>query len=284
MADKLMDPEYAESMAVSGLQEDTTFSFIVRLARFPLKRKATLWVSAYIDGIDYAVTDEALSLSHDQATPIAKQEVEFEASGGSRAAFRSFDRHSAKMHGVVFAGSKAHKGEHPEPGSGSLPIVIETAFKVSHTPANVRPGRMEMMGRVAGTIMLGGDSWQFDMPGKWHEQVGPRPNFAPAFTYLFVQGEGIGIMTSKHARSAFGYLLANGETIAINDMQIEPYGNNPRAFTVTLEYGHQINGNARIIRETSVPIEGKRRPGATVIVDSDIGRMVGVLNDWNPDA
>lgn len=279
-----MDPAYAESMAISGLREDAAFSFIVRLARFPPKQKATLWVSAHIDGTDYAVTDEALSLSHNQATPIAEQEVVFEATGSSHATFRSFARHSAEMHGVVSAGSKAHKAEHPEPGPGSLPVTIETAFKVSHTPANVRPGRREMMGRVTGTITLGDDSWQFDMPGKWHEQVGPRPRFAPAFTYLFVQGEGIGIMTSKHASGAFGYLLANGTTVAVNDMQIEPYGNNPRAFTITLEYGHQIKGIARIVRETSLPIEGKRRPGATVIVESDIGRMVGVLNDWNPDA
>jgi hypothetical protein len=36
------------------------------------------------------------------------------------------------------------------------------------------------------------------------------------------------------------------------------------------------------VQEWSVPIEGIRRPGSSVVVDSNIGRLTGSLNDWNP--
>ncbi|XOV89936.1 MAG: hypothetical protein ACFHX7_08615 [Pseudomonadota bacterium] len=90
-------------------------------------------------------------------------------------------------------------------------------------------------------------------------------------------------MTSKHTENAWGYVLQAGKTVAVTAMDIDPYGANPRRLVVILEDGRRIEGSAQIVREVSVPIEGHRRPGATVIVTSEIGRMVGSLNDWDPD-
>ena len=44
-----------------------------------------------------------------------------------------------------------------------------------------------------------------------------------------------------------------------------------------------IEGEAVTKRAISTPVEGSRRPSTTVMVKSDIGPMVGNLNDWDPD-
>lgn len=277
-----MDEHFAESVAVSGLSEDITFSFSLRLGRLPPKDSGTLWMSSNIGGVHYAVAESQLALTSRDATPIKDSEVTFEVVGDSSAKFRSHMRHTGSMHGEVEARALAHPSSHPEEGAGEIPMSVSVAFRVGHMPVYVRPGRMEVMGRVNGRVQVGDIAHEFDMPGKWHEQTGPRPKFAPAFTYLFVQGEGIGIMTSKHVNTAWGYVLQNGAITAVTALDIDPYGANPRHLTVTLEDGRKIEATARIIREVSVPIEGHRRPGATVIVDSEIGLMVGALNDWDP--
>ena len=115
-----------------------------------------------------------------------------------------------------------------------------------------------------------------------HEQTGERPSFAPAFTYLFLQGDGSGLMATRHARGAWGYLFSDGQTTPVTGLELEPYGQPVRRFAASLEDGRTVTGTARIVREVSVPIEGARRPGAAVLAESDIGPLVGVLNDWQP--
>lgn len=277
-----MDEHYAESLAVSGMSPDTEFTVSVRLGRFPPHHRGTLWLSAYVAGENYAVTAERLDLPAAGPSNIGDAVMTFEVAGSSMGRIDSEARHTAAMQGTALAVSMAHRASHPTPGEGDIPIRLDASFAVSHLPAQVRPGRMEVMGRVAGTLVIGDRRHEFDMPGKWHEQVGARPRFAPAFTYLFVQGEGIGIMATMHADRAWGYVLENGVTVPVTAMSIDPYGANPRRLTVTLQDGRRIAATAHIKRETSVPIEGQRRPGATVVVDCDLGPMCGALNDWNP--
>lgn len=279
-----IDPDYAESVAIDALSRDLSRSFGIRLARFPPKGTGTLWVSAYIDGDYYAVADSGLALANPDPTPIEATACDFRVSGTSDATFASTGRGTAAMMGSVQARSRLHAAEHPQPGIGITPVTVRAQFRVAHEPVQVRPGRMEVMGFVTGELVIDDVVHVFDEPGKWHEQVGPRPRFAPAFTYLFVQGDGVGIMVSRHQRGAWGYVFADGKTIRVTALDIDPYGTTTRDFTATLADGRRIHGRATVQRETSVPIEGKRRPGATVIVESDVGRMIGVLNDWNPDA
>jgi hypothetical protein len=277
-----MHPDYAESVAVSGLATDAGSGFGARLGRFPPRGSGSLSMSAHVGGRHYAVSDAPLTLVASGATPIDAREATFAVAGASQATFASSDRHTPAMHGRVLAQSRAHGATHPEPGIGDIPILIEATFRVGHPPVQVRPGRMEVMGRVLATVTVGDERHVFDVPGKWHEQVGPRRRFAPAFTYLFVQGDGIGIMASRQVAQTSGYVLEQGTTTAISRLDIDPYGSPERRFTATLADGRRITGVARVLRETSAPIEGQRRPGATVRVESDIGSMVGALNDWDP--
>lgn len=281
-----LQSHFAESVAVSALSEDLAFGFSVRLARFPPKGTGNLWMSVDIGETHYAVADEGLDLTNRDRTPVGQIEAEFEVVGSSTARFVTQQRHTRSMHGVVEARSFAHiahLGHDPKEGRGSVPMMVRVAFDVVHDPVHVRPGRMEVMGRVHGVVQVGDAEYPFDMPGKWHEQTGPRKGFAPAFTYLFVQRDDVGIMANRFVDSAWGYVLQNGVTTPVVGMEIDPYGTNPRHFSITLRDGRKIEATARIAREVSVPVEGHRRPGATVVVDGELGRMVGALNDWDPE-
>lgn len=278
-----MDEHYAESVAIDALSPDLTRSFGIRLGRFPPRNTGTLWISAYIDGAYYSVADSGLTLAHTDASPIEAEACDFRVGGTSQASFESHARGSSAMCGQVRADARVHAAEHPAPGPGRVAVSVTAEFRVAHEPVRVRPGRIEVMGQVTAEVLIDGVTHHFDTPGKWHEQVGPRPSFAPAFTYLFVQGDGSGIMATRHARGAWGYVLEHGSTTALTGLDIDPYGTRERSFSATLADGRRISGSATVQRETSVPIEGRRRPGATVIVDSDLGRMIGALNDWNPD-
>ncbi|MCA9311533.1 MAG: hypothetical protein KDA21_10035, partial [Phycisphaerales bacterium] len=276
------DPNYAESVAMTGHSMDANTTFDVRIARFPASGYGTLWMYVYIDGRQFALVDESAELTDTEATDVSGSDSEFEVTGVSSATLSAEGRDTPTMHGRLQARGRLHAVAHPVPGEGEVPVAINAVFDADHVPIPVRPGRIEVMGRVKGSILVDGTAHQIDIPGKWHEQVGVRPQFAPAFTYLFVQGAGSGIMATRFAEGAWGYVYNEGTVRSIIAMDIAPYGATERAFTATLEDGSRLSGSARVVREVSVPIEGKRRPGATVLVESDMGPLVGVLNDWNP--
>lgn len=277
------ESHYAESVAMTAHAEDAQTTFDVRVARFPHLNRGTLWMYAFIDGRQYSLVDEGVRLLHTNRTDVAADDAEFAVSGQAGAALRGVRRYDAAMQGRLLANGKLHVSSHPQPGTGSVPVRIDATFQAAHQPINVRAGRIEVMGRISGSIDIDGKRYALDLPGKWHEQVGERPAFAPAFTYLFVQGEGRGLMATSHARGAWGYLFREGVTVAVTGLEIDAYGARERTFRVTLDNGERIVGRARLVREVSVPIEGRRRPGATVVAALELGPMVGVLNDWNPD-
>ena len=277
------DPNYAESVAMTGHSTDANTTFDVRIARFPASDHGTLWVYVYIDGRQFGLVDETVGLANPEVTDVSGTDSEFEVTGVSSATLAAAARDTHAMQGRLQARGRLQATAHPTPGAAEVSAEINAVFYADHAPIHVRPGRIEVMGRVHGSILIDGTAHLIDIPGKWHEQVGVRPQFAPAFTYLFVQGEHRGLMATRSIGGAWGYVYDNGAIRNIVELDISPYGAAERQFTATLDDQSVLRGTAQIVREVSVPIEGRRRPGATVVVESDIGRLVGVLNDWNPD-
>jgi hypothetical protein len=275
--------DYAESVAVSGISSDAGVEFSLRLGRFPARGFGSLWAGAYLGEQSYCASDNDLVLADFIGpTPIQSEQVVFEVSGPSWARFESFDRHSTHMQGSVRALAMVHQAAHPPSGRGDTPIRVEAFFEASHQAVRVRTGRMEVMGRVTASIVLPSGEYRFVVPGKWHEQIGDRPRFGPAFVYLNLRGEGIELLASARKNRAWGYAYLDHQVIMVKGFTLDPPAPK-RAFIVALENGENIQGEAVTIRETSVPIEGRRRPGATVMASTNIGEMVGHLNDWQPD-
>ena len=97
-----------------------------------------------------------------------------------------------------------------------------------------------------------------------------------------MQGEGGSLLARDGGGSTWGFALLDGETVGVETFTIDPLGTPERSFHVELADGRSIDGKTAIVRETSVPIEGERRPSATVRVSTNLGEMIGHLNDWQP--
>ena len=108
--------------------------------------------------------------------------------------------------------------------------------------------------------------------------LGDRPSFAPVFVYLSIRGREVDWLGSTRVKRAWGYLYRDKQVIAVTGFDIEPPA--PiRAFRIGLENGEAFQGNATVICEPSALIENRCHPGTTVIVTSELGEMVGHLND-----
>ena len=268
---------------MTGYAVDASTTFDVRIARFPEAESGSLWFYLFVDGVQYGLVDDAVTLPDPGVTRIDAADARFALSGSSIASLAGSNRQGRSMGGVLTARGHLHRNAHPETGPGSVLVQIEATLEASHEPIRVRPGRIEVMGQVRGVVRIENAVHSFELPGKWHEQVGERPSFAPAFTYLSIQGNSVGLMATRHERGAWGYVFADGRTEAVVDLEIDGYGAAERAFSATLANGARVQGRATVVREVSVPIEGQRRPGATVLVESSLGPLVGVLNDWQPE-
>lgn len=288
-------PQYRESVALGAMSLDGTTELSVRLARHPASNSGSVWMHLAIDGEAWSLVEEDLRLRGEPspgategpalvaATPVADDAVEFRAGGRGDVRFASRMRHSSAMHGELLATLYAHATRDPEPGPGDVPIRFELTFTADGPGGRLNEGsRWELFGRVHGRVIVGGRVHQIDLPGKWHEQVGDRPAFAPAFTYLNVQGERFGLLAIDLTGRAAGFASEGGRTVPIVRFQIEPPGEPLRRFEAELEGGEVVAGSARIVQSWSVPVEGQRRPGSGVVVESNRGPLAGSLNDWRP--
>lgn len=276
-----VSPVYAESCALVGMSSDGAQEISLRLARFPVKGEGTLWANVCFGNQVWCAAIDHVSLGEFKGrTRVEDESARFAVAGENNGWLARTRRGSLKGTSKFTVG--AHPSAEPPPGSGTVPLLIEARFESSHRPVNARPGRTEVMGRVWATVRTPSGARKFNGVGKWHEQVGDRPRFAQAFTYLSVMGERSGLLATKLTNGAFGYVWTGEQIVMVKAMEIEPIARR-RKFRVTLENGRVVAGEAVTQRIISVPIEGQRRPGATVLVTSDLGELVGHLNDWQPE-
>ncbi len=271
---------YAESAALDVFTRDAGDEIAIRLGRFPRRGSATLWVTVCFGGTVYSAAFENLNLgSFRGRTRVETEKVSFSVLGDAEAHMTRTS--NAGLRGSVRVAAGAHETAEPPVGAGPVRLSIDADFESSHQPVQARPGRMEVMGHATAVVHVAGRTRRIRGYGKWHEQVGNRPRFAPAFTYFNVIGERAGLLAVWRKAGAYGYAWLDGKTIPVKTAHFDPIGER-RKFRVELENGKMIEGEAVTKRVISVPIEGQRRPGATVLVSSSIGPMTGHLNDWNP--
>jgi hypothetical protein len=285
---------YAESAALVGWSADGSEEVSVRLARSPARGVGTLWLSIFEGAWSYSVALDPVTLGDERGrTAVEDGDATFAVGGpasptsgqapAGKARFACRARHSAAMACTIEAEAVAHRTPHPPLGAGTFPVRLEATFIASHLGVSARPGRLEVFGRVDATIETPQGVRRLAVPGKWHEQTGERPRFAGAFTYFSVTGRGGSLLALNVAGGTAGFALLDGHTVPVRTFSIDEAGSPRRRFAVTLEDGRTIDGETTVVRETSVPIEGRRRPGATVLARTSAGEMVGHLNDWKPE-
>lgn len=269
---------------IHSLSEDGAEEVSLRLARFPERGDAHVWLHVALDGRAWSLADEGFRTEMALATAVDEDTAEFHAQQGARhISFHASQRHSGHLRGRVSARVHVAETRHPELGPGAQPLSLNLTFH-AHSPGFKSPSkRWEMTGRLVGTVEVSGNVVKIDhVFGKWHEQTGPRARFAPAFTYLNVQNPELSLLAIGFDEGAAGYAMINGETVGVVDLEIDPAGEASRNFDVTLSDQRRVKGRARVVQTWSVPIEGKRRPGSSVLINSNFGDLVGTLNDWVP--
>jgi hypothetical protein len=277
-----VSPTYAESFMIDGTSPSGTEEIAVRLARFPARGVGSLWVMAFFDDQLYSVVQEDVPL--DGLSARAAVESSHVAVAVTGPVTARFERRvtGAALTATVRAVARAHATTEPPLGLGTLAVTVDARFQSWHRPVNVRPGRNEAMGSVDATIQTPAGVRRLEVPGNWHEQVGERARFGPRFTYLTAQGQGLGLLAVNRAEIVYGYAWLAGQIATVRTFTIDPVGRTERTVRVELDNGEVIAGKATVKRQNSVPIEGQRRPGSTVILTTNVGTMAGHLNDWQP--
>ncbi len=273
---------FAESVVIGLLAEDGTLDLSLRLARFPQSGKAHIWLHVAAGEGAWSLVDEVFELDYHNATPVTEDDATFDASHrDQRVSFASRNRNGL-LQGSIEANLLVTPTRHPQVGPGTVPALIQLQFSAASPGFRSPTKRWELTGRTAGVVTIGDQSWQIHHDGKWHEQTGSRPKFAPAFTDFNIQNSESSIVVIGRQQATGGYADIAGEVSKVVEFSIEAQGPADRGFSITLENGRSITGVARVVQRWSVPIEGKRRPGSSVLVESNIGSFRGSLNDWEP--
>ena len=291
MAEQQFSDNYAESVNIAGVTADGRSEINIRLSRKPIAATGSIWAHLAINGRQYSLVDESLdSGEFSEATDLTSNSVEYFVSGDSQARFTR--QTSLRLSGKISAALHMHQTAHPDDGSGPILVSIEANFIATGPGADSGKGRIEVMGQVTASVSLEGQTNHLEMNGKWHEQVGERGKFAPAFTYLNVQSDELGLLAIGYQGGATGYLILGENVDPVVSFEIAPLDPHPkiseaqpprvRSFEITTLSGQHVWGQATELRRWSVPIEGQRRPGSTVRVVTNLGSAAGSLNDWNP--
>lgn len=272
---------YSESVMMMLFAPDGSADAAVRMERLIGKQQATIWANYLSDHKNFAMADVMPLGPADAPTPVDRADVAFEQHGAWRSRFERSRAATGNIRCAVNASLGLAATRDPEEGEGALPAVLSMSFTGLHPPVLVRGGRMETFGRGSAEIQVDGRRLKVSGFAKWHEQVGERPRFAPAFTYLAISGGSYALLAIRSGENSLGFALKDGATIPVAEFEIAPLAPS-RRFSARLADGHTIKGETRTLRVFSEPVEGKRRPGATVRAQTDLGPMVGQLNDWVP--
>lgn len=274
-------PDYAESVMMVLFSPDGRRDLSVRLWRLLQQNRATIW-GAYADEAgSFRMADEG-PLPHDAVpTEVEGDRATFSHLNSWRAKFSRARRRTDQMRGEVFLSAGMHATSDPPPGEGPLPALIHANFRAVHAPVLVRPGRIEVFGRGRAMIQVDGKRFDFDGLAKWHEQVGPRPSFGPAFTYVALTAGDTAFMATKNAAGVAGFVARGGKIRRVAAMDINELAPE-RRISAILDDGEEFTATTKAMRVSSEPIEGQRRPGATVVASTSMGPMVGQINDWSP--
>ena len=276
------NPHYAETAAISAVTEDLTGEVGFRLARFPGRQVATLWSKAHLAGLSLSVSETTPLGPAAGPTRFDGRAVVYDETGDFELRMERCATDKWPFTATAHVAAKAQATADPTPGAGMIPFLADMRFRAFHPPVQVRSERLEVFGMVDATVRTDTGQLTFSAPGKLHEQRGPRQRFAPAFTYLGVVGRQAGLLAVDHGGAVYGFAWLGGEIKPVESVWIAPPGPS-RRFDVGLKGGASVAGVADLVRASSDVVEGKRRPGSTVVARTPFGVMAGQLNDWVPD-
>lgn len=273
-----LSPSYAEAAVLTAYAPDAESGLFLRLARFPGRGEAWVWVDVFSGDHHYSLSETVPLTGFAGATDTSLPRAEF-ALTRPPVQFVREALAGAPLRCRLDAAVACNPGPDPTGGPGDVPVRIVAEFVAIHEPGTPREGRLEVFGDVQATVELPGRTFRLDGRGKWHEQLGERPAFARPFTYLHLQNERVSLLATSMPGIAWGFAVRDGERTPVTGASIAPRGVN-RPFQVTMADGSTISGIAIRRRTSEVPVDGQLWKGSIVVASSTEGTLVGAMNDW----
>lgn len=272
---------WSESVMVLYFDEPLRNGFSFRLSRYPERNETWVWVHLLVDGELYAYTERKVPCSTDKVTAEAPVGV-YSAPGLDVRMTRNGP--SAAMSALSFtAVVHAHRGKSGVDGPGQTPVVLEGVFHPGPLRGGSAKGRFERTGMFEANLRAGSKRAIVSGLGKAHEQTQTAPRFDKPFTYAMCWGPEASMIGLLSPGGAYGDVEIGGHGAPLEAFKIEAWAPT-RRFVATLKGGGQVTGQAETIYRYSVPIFGKQWQGRIVRAEADGHRMVGMINDWRPEA
>jgi hypothetical protein len=274
-------PTWSESVMVLYFDEALRNGFSLRLSRYPERNATWVWVHVLLDGVLYAYTERATPCSPERVTadlstaiyPAPGLEVRMTREGPSSA-----------MTALSFtARVRGHKGRSGVDGPGDTPVVLEGVFHPGPLRGGSPDGRFERTGRIEASLRAGDAHALVSGVGKAHEQTQTAPRFDTPFTYAMCWGPEASLIGLLSPKGGYGDVELAGQDRAVKRFQIEAWAPT-RRFVATLKDGDRVTGQAETLYRYSVPIFGAQWFGRIVRAEAEGRQMVGMINDWRPEA
>lgn len=272
---------WSESAMVLCFDPEVRNGVSFRISRFPDRGRTWLWCHLLIDGAVYAYTDQALPCEPRHVTPDLATAT-YDTPGLHARISRLGPSDDLRAISFSFA-VKGHKGSHGIDGPGRIPMMAEGVFHPGPLRRGSRSGRFERGGRLDAVIGVGGVRRSLVGLAKAHEQTQTGPRFASPFTYAMLWGETASLIGRTGPTGDFGDFLAGEEDRPLKTFLVERWGPQ-RRFGAVFEDGASLMGTAQAVANFDVPVFNELWRGHIVRAELDGHRMVGMINDWRPDA
>lgn len=272
---------WSESLMLLHFDPELRNGISVRVSRYPDMNATWVWCHVLFDGRMYAFTERRLPCGRARNEGEATR-ADYNSPGGGVA----FTRRGpvARLEGLrLRARVQSRQSSAGQDGPGDTPVTIDAVFRPQTLKANLPPGRSEWTGQVEIDLTVAGRRRRLAGIAKAHEQTQTAPRFDVPFTYAMMWGPTASFIANSSPKKRYGDFEADGVARGVTDFQpAAPAA--ARRFSAALDNGEVVRGLATRIAAYDVPVYDRMWNGNIVRVELQGRTLVGMLNDWRPEA
>lgn len=275
-----MNRGYSESAMVMYVAADGSAALTLRFCRFPNDGITWLWCHVFDGERLFGFTDHALTCDGTRVfagTSAAYGTVAPTASirrSGSDGAMTQA-RFSAEL-----LMARGDKGRH---GPGDTEVSLKGVFTPRYSLGEeVAAGRREVVGDLAGEVVIAGRRIPLNGLAKYHEQRQETPRFTEPFRYLCLWGPSASCVAIASRAGQIGAAMLDGDESVITRFESPPIAD-ARSVALGLREGTALVADVRTLKAISLPIGEETWRGSFVTATLGSHSLTGMLNEWQAD-
>ncbi|WGM40633.1 hypothetical protein [Caulobacter sp. NIBR1757] len=275
-----MNHGYSESAMVMWVAADSTAALTLRFCRFPDDGVTWLWCHVLEGDRLFGYTDHGLAC--DDTRAFAGSTALYRTAAPSAWIRRSGS--DGAMTEARFAADlsmiEGHEGRH---GPGDIGVTLTGLFTPRYSLGEeVAAGRREVVGDLAGEIVIDGRRISLDGPAKYHEQRQETPRFTEPFRYLCLWGPSASCVAIASRAGQIGAAMQDGVESIITRFEAPPIAD-ARSLVLGLRDGTALAADVRTLKAITLPIGDEIWRGSFVTATLGAHSLTGMLNEWRAD-